>query len=166
MRLRACSARLSCNSIATRKRSWIPPARRKLFAALGLDYELPDTGCCGMAGPFGFERSITTFRSRSASACLLPKVRAADKHTLIVANGFSCREQIAQTTNRQALHPAQVLKMALEDRDHAKNDAFPELRYMPDIGAESKRAGLHGVIAFGLLVAVAMSGLLIWARRR
>jgi FAD/FMN-containing dehydrogenase/Fe-S oxidoreductase len=138
---------------------------KKLFDAIGLEYELPDSGCCGMAGPFGFDAQHYAVSLAVGERVLLPKVRAADEHTIIVANGFSCREQIAQSTNRQALHPAQVLKMALDDRDLEKNDAFPELRYMPDIRAESKRAALRGAIGFAALAAVAASGLLLWRRR-
>ena len=62
---------------------------------------------------------------------MLPLVREAPQSTLIVADGFSCREQIAQTTNRQAMHPAQVLKMALDDAGLRLADERPELRYMP-----------------------------------
>jgi len=84
---------------------------------LGLDYDVVDSGCCGMAGAFGFEKG----RHYDVSiACgervLLPRVRAAAADTLIVANGFSCREQIAQTTNRRAVHVADVLKLALDQR--------------------------------------------------
>ena len=84
---------------------------------LGLDYDVVDSGCCGMAGAFGFEKG----RHYDVSiACgervLLPRVRAAAADTLIVANGFSYREQIAQTTNRRAVHVADVLKLALDQR--------------------------------------------------
>jgi FAD/FMN-containing dehydrogenase/Fe-S oxidoreductase len=103
---------------------------RKLFDAIGLDYEIPDSGCCGMAGPFGFEAKHYGVSMTIGERVLLPKVREADKSTIVVANGFSCREQIAQATNRLALHPAQVLKMAIDDRGEAHNDPFPELRYM------------------------------------
>ena len=139
---------------------------RALFNAMGLDYELPDSGCCGMAGPFGFDAEHYDVSRAVGERVLLPKVRAADEHTIIVANGFSCREQIAQTTSRQALHPAQVLKMALDDRDQPKDDALPELRYMTDMQAASKRAGRHGMIGFVLLLAAATSGLFVWWRRR
>jgi Fe-S oxidoreductase len=80
----------------------------------GLDYTLLDSGCCGMAGAFGFEPgdhyavSIAT-----GERVLLPAVRRADAETLIVADGFSCREQIAQTTGRHALHLADVIQLAL-----------------------------------------------------
>jgi Fe-S oxidoreductase len=74
-----------------------------------------DSGCCGMAGAFGFEKGDHYDVSiKCGERVLLPEVRKADAETLIVTNGFSCREQISQTTDRKALHIAQVLKMALE----------------------------------------------------
>jgi len=105
---------------------------RKLFDAIGLDYDIPDSGCCGMAGPFGFDARHYEVSIAVGERVLLPKVREAERSTIIVANGFSCREQIAQTTNRQALHPAQVLKMAIDGGGTTSSDALPELRYMPD----------------------------------
>jgi FAD/FMN-containing dehydrogenase/Fe-S oxidoreductase len=80
----------------------------------GLDYTVLDSGCCGMAGAFGFEKDHYEVSVACGERVLLPAVRAAAADTLIVANGFSCREQIAQTTKREALHPAQVLKRALD----------------------------------------------------
>jgi Fe-S oxidoreductase len=80
---------------------------------LGLDYTVLDSGCCGMAGAFGFERAHYDVSIKCGERVLLPAVRAADHNTLIIADGFSCREQIAQTTNREALHLAQVIQMAL-----------------------------------------------------
>jgi Fe-S oxidoreductase len=82
---------------------------------LGLDAELLDSGCCGMAGSFGFERDHYEVSMRAGERVLLPAVRAASDDTLIIADGFSCREQIEQSTDRHALHLAQVLRMALRD---------------------------------------------------
>jgi Fe-S oxidoreductase len=80
---------------------------------LGLDFEMPDSGCCGMAGSFGFEKSEPYEISvRCGERVLLPVVQNAPKDALINADGFSCREQIAQGTRRRALHLAQVLQMA------------------------------------------------------
>ena len=79
---------------------------------IGLDYQHLDSGCCGMAGAFGFEEKHYDISIRIGERVLLPAVREADRDTLIIADGFSCREQIAQTTGRQALHLAQVLQMA------------------------------------------------------
>ena len=128
-------------------------ADTRLLDLLGLDYQVLDSGCCGMAGAFGFERGEHYDVSMKAGErVLLPAVRAAHPQTLIVADGFSCREQIAQTTPRQALHPAQLVKMALDERDHPRHDAHPEQRYLPDVGAEQRRAVRTGLaVAAGLL---------------
>ncbi len=85
----------------------------ELLTRLGLDYQLLDAGCCGMAGGFGFERDHYDVSIKVGERVLLPAVRAAPRDALIIADGFSCREQIAQTTDRQALHPAQVLRLAM-----------------------------------------------------
>jgi len=84
-----------------------------LLRRIGLDLEHPDSGCCGMAGAFGFEADNYEISMRIGERVLLPKVREAASDTLIVADGFSCREQIEQTTGRETLHLAQVLQMAM-----------------------------------------------------
>ena len=107
----------------------------QLLKKLGLDYTILDSGCCGMAGAFGFEKGEHYEVSiKCGERVVLPAVREAALDTLIVGNGFSCREQISQTTDRQAMHIAQVLKMALDGR-HAQ--ARPELEYMPAIKGQS-----------------------------
>jgi FAD/FMN-containing dehydrogenase/Fe-S oxidoreductase len=86
---------------------------QKLMRDMGLDVNVPEPGCCGMAGSFGFERGDHYALSIAcAERSLLPAVRAADDQSLLIVDGFSCREQIAQTTGRQALHLAEVLAMA------------------------------------------------------
>jgi len=85
-----------------------------LLGGLGLDFELLDSGCCGMAGAFGFEAAHYAISLRCGERVLLPRVRAANERTLILADGFSCREQIAQATGRRALHLAEVLRLALD----------------------------------------------------
>jgi len=79
---------------------------------IGLDYEHLDSGCCGMAGAFGFEAKHYDISMRIGERVLLPAVREAAPDTFIIADGFSCREQIAQSTGRQALHLAEVLQKA------------------------------------------------------
>ena len=91
-------------------------ARRAVLAAMGLDYELLDSGCCGMAGAFGFERGHYDVSVACGERVLLPAVRGATRTHWSIANGFSCREQIAQTTDRRALHLAEVLRMAVRAR--------------------------------------------------
>ena len=99
----------------------------KLLERLGLTVEVPESGCCGMAGAFGFERGEHYDVSIACGErVLLPAVRAADDGALIIANGFSCREQISQTTDREALHLAQVLRMALQQDDSTSIAGRPE----------------------------------------
>jgi Fe-S oxidoreductase len=88
-------------------------ADEQLLASLGVDASFLDSGCCGMAGPFGFEASHYEVSVDAAERVLMPAVRGASDETLIVADGFSCREQIAQLDGREALHLAEVLALAL-----------------------------------------------------
>lgn len=90
-------------------------AQEQLLKKLGLDYEILDSGCCGMAGSFGFEREHYDVSVQVGELVLLPAVRKAEAETIVIADGFSCREQIAQCTNRRALHPAEVMAMAVQN---------------------------------------------------
>jgi FAD/FMN-containing dehydrogenase/Fe-S oxidoreductase len=80
---------------------------------LGVDYEIPSPGCCGMAGAFGFEKGKYPVSLAIGELELLPAVRNTPEHWLIIANGFSCREQIQQCTGRRALHLAEVIQLAM-----------------------------------------------------
>ena len=77
--------------------------------ATGGDVKVLDSGCCGMAGPFGFEKKSYDVSQTLGERVLLPAVRAANPGTVIVTDGFSCREQIAQNTDKRAVHVAEVL---------------------------------------------------------
>ncbi len=88
---------------------------RGLLERAGIEVELTRAGCCGLAGSFGYQAGDPyTVSVQAGERVLLPAVRAADEGTLIVADGFSCRTQIAAGTGRRALHGAQVLKLALD----------------------------------------------------
>jgi Fe-S oxidoreductase len=87
-----------------------------LLRATGLDVRVLDAGCCGMAGAFGLEAGAKHELSRKiGESGLLPAVRSAGGDVRIVADGFSCREQIAQGTGRRPLHLAQILEQALAE---------------------------------------------------
>ena len=124
-----------------------------------IDFQAPAPGCCGMAGAFGFEVDKCDVSLAVGELELLPAVRQAPPETLIIADGFSCREQISQTTDRHALHLAEVIQMAMEGEIPG---AYPErdlvLRRRAAAQASMKKAGL-GVAAFaagaGLLWALA-----------
>ncbi|HEY0794745.1 MAG TPA: FAD-linked oxidase C-terminal domain-containing protein, partial [Acidisarcina sp.] len=80
-----------------------------ILAATGADVSLLDSGCCGMAGPFGFEKEKFEVSQALGERVLLPAVRNALPETLLVSDGFSCREQIAQNSQRRAIHFAEVI---------------------------------------------------------
>jgi Fe-S oxidoreductase len=84
-----------------------------LLRRAGATLTVPDAGCCGMAGPFGFDADKYEVSQAIGERVLLPAVRNAPPQTLIVADGFSCRERIAQGTGRHALHLADVLATGL-----------------------------------------------------
>jgi FAD/FMN-containing dehydrogenase/Fe-S oxidoreductase len=97
---------------------------------LGLDYEVLDDGCCGLAGSFGYERGERYEVSvKAGERMLLPKVREVSPHTLILTDGFSCRSQIEHGSDRGALHLAQVVQMALREGPNGPAVARPEERY-------------------------------------
>jgi Fe-S oxidoreductase len=89
-------------------------AEEEILKRAGVDFEILDSGCCGMAGYFGYKKGDPYEISiKAGERVLLPAVRSSDENTLIIADGFSCREQIEQETKRQGLHLAQVIEMAL-----------------------------------------------------
>lgn len=86
----------------------------ELIRRMGVDLSVLDSGCCGMAGSFGFEKEKYDVSVACGERVLLPAVRAAKNSTLVVADGFSCREQIEQLAGREALHTAQLLSLAYD----------------------------------------------------
>ncbi|HET7825050.1 MAG TPA: FAD-linked oxidase C-terminal domain-containing protein [Anaeromyxobacter sp.] len=132
---------------------------------MGIEVERPDSGCCGMAGSFGFERGERHAVSVAAGERgILPAVRRAPEDALVLADGFSCREQIAQGTERAALHLAEVMKLA---REEIALGACPERLVRGRLPPLPIRARLRRGIAKAALVAGLVA--LAWrvaARRR
>lgn len=87
-----------------------------LLDKLGVRWSLLDTGCCGMAGSFGFSEEHYDLSMKIGEGTLLPLVRQASADAIVVTNGFSCREQIEQGAGRTPLHIAQLAKRALDER--------------------------------------------------
>ena len=102
----------------------------ELLKEMGLDLEEPSTGCCGMAGAFGFERDHYDVSIACGERLLLPTIRKQMRDTMIIADGFSCREQVRQLTDRVPLHLAQVIKMALDRGPHGPPGNYPEQDYL------------------------------------
>ena len=127
---------------------------------MGVDYQAPAPGCCGMAGAFGFEQDKYDVSMDIGELELLPAVRRASPESLIIADGFSCREQIAQGTDRQALHLAEVIQMAMEAEIA---DAYPERDWV----RRRRKATQSSMKKAGLAVAAFAAGAgLLWALAR
>ncbi|HUF80897.1 MAG TPA: FAD-linked oxidase C-terminal domain-containing protein, partial [Burkholderiales bacterium] len=94
----------------------MPDVERVLKLVPGLQVETIESSCCGMAGAFGYEADHYEVSMKMAELSLLPRVRAAGSDELIVADGTSCRHQIADGAGRTALHVARVLEAALAHR--------------------------------------------------
>jgi len=88
-------------------------AEERVLKSMGVDFYAPAPGCCGMAGAFGFEADKYDISLAIGELELLPAVRDASADCMIIADGFSCREQIAQCTGRRAMHLAEAIQMAL-----------------------------------------------------
>jgi FAD/FMN-containing dehydrogenase/Fe-S oxidoreductase len=138
-------------------------AEESILRRIGIDFTAPAPGCCGMAGSFGFEKEKYDVSVAVGELELMPAVRNAPDDWLIIANGFSCREQIAQGSHRQALHLAEVLQMALNGEQLQDGDGYPESAltrgYEREIKRSMKRAGAG-------LAAVAVGAALLFALTR
>lgn len=146
-------------------------AESELFERMGLDFEVLDSGCCGLAGSFGFEAEHDEISRQIGEHRLMPLVREAPESTLLIADGFSCKTQIETLTERRALHTAQVIELALE-RERADvaaapvaarpEQGFPDLVQNGD-GKLREAAVLGGALAAGTGLA---AGALALARGR
>jgi Fe-S oxidoreductase len=84
-------------------------ATAALLRSLGYDVEIVDSGCCGMAGSFGYEHEHYELSMQIGELALFPAVRAAESSQHVVASGVSCRAQIASGTGRTAQHPISLI---------------------------------------------------------
>jgi FAD/FMN-containing dehydrogenase/Fe-S oxidoreductase len=140
---------------------------RRVLDRLGLDYEVLDDGCCGMAGSFGYEAGERYEVSvKAAEQTLLPAVRDASPHTLILTDGFSCASQIEQLSERGALHLAQVVQMAIREGPNGPGTPHPESRYArpPEAAGAGNGRAAKAALACGALATLGGIGAL--ARRR
>jgi Fe-S oxidoreductase len=90
------------------------PSQRTLTLPPGYTADEVDSGCCGMAGAFGYEAEHYDISIAMAERRLLPTVREQSEDTIIAAAGVSCRQQIQHGTGRPVMHPAQILRAAIK----------------------------------------------------
>ena len=134
-------------------------SEKDLLRQMGLDFDdFVPASCCGMAGAFGFEAEHYDVSIQAGEHKLLPEVREAASDTLIIADGFSCREQIKQTTDRRALHLAEVLHLAQHQDEQAVR--LPEKFYAEQLRFSSREpSSSNGSLKkTGLLAAGAFVG--------
>jgi Fe-S oxidoreductase len=98
-------------------------ADREVLAALGVRTEVLDSGCCGLAGNFGFERGHYEISQACAERVLYPAVRAAASGVQVIADGYSCRTQIRQGTGARPVHLAQLAADAVRQTQQAERPA-------------------------------------------
>jgi Fe-S oxidoreductase len=139
---------------------------RALLQAMRADVEALDSGCCGMAGSFGFEADKFDVSMAVGELVLLPAVRRATPDTLIVADGFSCREQIAHATGRRAVHLAEALQLALRE-SKAPPRELPVTTFVEDTLLPRPAERLPRQIAAAALIGAGIAlGAIVWSRSR
>ncbi|HET7589673.1 MAG TPA: FAD-linked oxidase C-terminal domain-containing protein [Solirubrobacterales bacterium] len=129
-------------------------AEKELYEKMGLDFEVLDSGCCGLAGSFGFERDHDEISREIGEQRLMPMVRAAPDEAILVADGFSCKTQIETMSERRALHTAQVLRLAAQQGAASEpgprpEEGFPDVVLEDPAGRGREAAVLGGVLAAG-----------------
>jgi FAD/FMN-containing dehydrogenase/Fe-S oxidoreductase len=137
-------------------------AESAVMKKMGLDCDVLASGCCGMAGSFGFEKDKYNISMEIGERKLLPAVRRAPLSALVMADGFSCREQIAQETGRHALHLAEVIQMGLHHQNSSVTEVYPESALVARRKSTRRRARLQ---ALAVLTSIG-AGVLGWTLLR
>ena len=136
----------------------------KVLQQMGLDIKELASGCCGMAGSFGFETDKYDVSVKVGEHTLLPEVRKAGLKTILIADGFSCREQISQLSKRRALHLAEVLKLAIDGSYSAPDGELPESRIFSKEDSAHAKASRDAAL---ILACAAVGGTAAyWAMRK
>ncbi|MFV0133129.1 FAD-binding and (Fe-S)-binding domain-containing protein [Streptomyces sp. HMX87] len=138
-------------------------ADRELLRRAGVDVERLDSGCCGLAGNFGFERGHEEVSEACAERVLLPRLRDEDAGTVVLADGFSCRTQVHEfdSGGHEAVHLAELLASALPDAPGSAYGTAPGARPAPP-GRPGRALALAGA---GLAAAGAAAGVARLLRR-
>jgi Fe-S oxidoreductase len=135
-----------------------------LMKKMQLDERVLESGCCGMAGAFGYEKDKYRVSIACGERSLLPEVRKAPLSTIIMADGFSCKEQISQETNRHALHLSEVLRLGLENGENHVPNMYPE-RYFVDFREKAQKKSMVRAAVIGGLALTALGAAWLKSRR-
>jgi Fe-S oxidoreductase len=132
----------------------------KLLEQMQMKVQVLNDGCCGMAGSFGFESEHYDVSAKIGERALLPHVRRSGTNELIIADGFSCREQISQMTERHGLHIAEVLQLAIQHGAAGPNDLRPEQALVEEHRRAIRKSKMQAAAIVGGAVALAVTGVL------
>ena len=119
---------------------------KKLLDQIGIEAEVLDSGCCGMAGSFGFEKEKYEISMKVGERKLLPRARECPPEILLLADGFSCREQVQQGAGKVPLHVAQVLQLALREKGGVPATTDPPNRVRRGVLMAAMAAAALGVV--------------------
>jgi FAD/FMN-containing dehydrogenase/Fe-S oxidoreductase len=138
---------------------------KELLKKVELDVHELDAGCCGMAGSFGYEKEKYEVSMKAGERSLLPAVRKAGLSSIIMSDGFSCKEQIEQATDRHALHTAEVLALAQKHGPHGLRGVYPEKELVePRLRAQRRSMMRAGMATSAVVAGAVLAG--IWWRQR
>jgi len=159
---RAAMAQVHCHQHAILKFD----AERALLRGAGVDLDVLNSGCCGLAGNFGFEKGHYDVSMGAGERVLLPAVREAEQSTAVLADGFSCRTQIAQgDTGRTAMHAAELLALGLTGVPDDV-DAALQRPAAPTALQQAVALAAVGATAVGALAAAVAGGRMLLRRAR
>lgn len=132
---------------------------QKLLRDIGLSITPVDSGCCGLAGSFGYERAHHDVATACAERKLAPAVRSAPGDQLVISDGFSCRTQIAHHTDRRALHTAEVLQMAIQQGPLGPlagrpEDGYGDVKLVVPARRRRRNAALAAIAVMGVIALV------------
>jgi hypothetical protein len=129
-------------------------AEEATLSRMGTEHEMPATGCCGLAGSWGFEQEKYDVSMQCGERVLFPAVRQASPETAILADGFSCRTQIAQGTDRRAIHLAQFIESHLDGGEQGLPRERPEQSFDAAKATALPAVMFAGTVAAGVGLAL------------
>lgn len=125
-----------------------PGSTKKVLEGAGLEVRELETGCCGMAGSFGYEEEKYELSMNIGEQDLFPKIRERESAEIIVTNGFSCRSQIEAIEDKKVYHVVEAMGLGLEIPEEDRTDKYPKLTFLGKLGLLAVTAG---VVAGGML---------------
>lgn len=140
-------------------------AERHVLTQMGVEAEFLSAGCCGMAGSFGYVAETHDVGKAAGERALLPRVRDAEPAAIVMTDGFSCRSQIDQGSDRRALHLAEVIKLALDHGPAGPPGPVPERAIARRRRAEVRGSMVRAALGLAAVTTIAVLAAVLRARR-